>query len=71
MKISAKFSFILQKVDLAAFPFVLSLERTDALEHVGFFSGDDVALLTRYPSAQVSSTSVFQPYSIQVLTFIR
>ncbi len=55
-----------QEADLAAFAFYVSLERSDAVEHAGFFAGDVNSLLTKYPTAQVSWTAVCQPYTLQV-----
>jgi hypothetical protein len=44
----------------------MSVERSDAVEHAGFVSGDENVLLAQYPTTQVSWTAVWQPYSLGV-----
>ena len=51
---------------MSAYPFLVSLERSDAVEHAGFVSGDENVLLAQYPTTQLSWTAVCQPYSLEV-----
>ena len=60
-----------QEVDLAAFPFGLSLARGQVVEHCGFFSADRSSLLAKYPTERKSWLAAVQPFSIQVTGYIR
>lgn len=62
------FSRIIQEADIGLVPATVSLERYESIEFCGFLGGDNTGILVKYPAANISFTSAFDVFSIEVMS---
>ncbi|XP_046461551.1 uncharacterized protein LOC124207942 [Daphnia pulex] len=54
------------EADIGLVPATVSLERYESIEFCGFLGGDNTGILVKYPAANISFTSAFDVFSIEV-----